>query len=240
MKLSAIYNAWSDSTEWLQKSVGYIKDHVDLIIIVNQSKSYYGEPSTKKLPPIENAVIIDFDKWPSDNPREIQRAKRNAGLNLAIGYGCTHFLTIDCDELYIDFKELKSEYIASGSDGSHVNIETYVAKPNYRVSPPMGYKVPFIHKIYPDHKLGGRYPARVDDTRTYFCHTSVCLSKPMHHMSWVREDIEMKIRNSAAKQNRRNDAILRDVQHLLKHGPENYQSEYFRGRFFVETEKSLY
>ena len=157
------------------------------------------------------------------------------GLEIAKEKGATHFLLMDTDEFYPDFAELKQEYIDSGCEGSVCKIETYIAKEEYRLTPMMPFHVPFIHKLEKNTILGGKYPYKCDRTRVVESKSVALLSKFMHHMSWVRDDLDRKIRNSSAKLGRRNDLIKEEVQYLLDNGPKGYKSRYFHGRFITEV-----
>jgi len=234
MVLAAIYNVW-DGEEHLLQSVKYIIDEVDIIIILTQNVSNFQERYTPNLVPIEklNSDKIHYIKYNPDfahtdidvgYKNEIQ--KRQLGVEIAKISGASHFLLLDTDEFYPDFAELKKEFIESGAHGSAVTIETYVFKENYRVIPPMRYYVPFICELKKNTVLGGHFQYKVDQTRSVPLGSCVLLSHPMHHMSWIRDNLERKLRNSSARHTRRNQLIVDDCE-MLKAKGLPYKSKYF-------------
>jgi hypothetical protein len=240
MVLAAIFNVW-DGEEHLKKAIDYVKDDVDYIIIVSQTVSNFGEEYTPDLGFLYDikdeydVYLWDFAPDPELDAFANETAKRQDGVETAKDLGCTHFILMDCDEFYPDFKELKAEYIESGADGSVCEIETYVAKENYKLYPPMPFKVPFIHKLTKDTVLGGTYQYSCDKTRVTKCVSVHTMSKPMHHMSWVRDNLDRKIRNSSARDFRQNDKIKEDVAYLMENGPKGFKSKYFHGRIILEV-----
>lgn len=231
MKLSAIYNVW-DGVELLAGSINCIKDHVDLIIIVYQPVSNFGEEYN----PIDdiNEALDSISGLPeiilTQYTIEIEagalneKAKRNQGLLISKINNCTHFLHLDCDEYYKDFSEAKKLYIESGSAGSVCKLWTYFKHPTFRLAENEGYFVPFIHKLN-DNTVAGKadYPFYVDPTRVINEENVVELPVFMDHFSWVRADIERKIRNSSAKKNLERGTLLKDYySEALVFHPEGY------------------
>lgn len=217
MKLAAIYNVW-DGIELLEGSINCIKDDVDFIIIVSQSISNFGErynPLREIIQAIKNIdrekiIILDFTPNKiAGQSNEIQ--KRNLGLQIAKEFNCTHFLHLDTDEYYQNFRDAKNLYIESGTEGSACRIFTYFKLPTLRFETEDGYYVPFIHKLLPETQAGGDYyPYYVDRTRRINCKEVALLPIHMHHFSWVRNNIERKFRNSSAKNNLERGTMLID------------------------------
>jgi len=206
MKLAAIYNVWDD--ELIEGSIRMICDHVDLIVIVYQDVSNFGEAYS----PAERLFRLQVDNHKiflvKYDPRiEMggflnETAKRNMGLDIARQKKCTHFLHMDCDEYYEDFEAMKALYIRSGRDGSACRMRTYFKLPTLMMDPPEDYYVPFIHKLDEDTVAGHPYyQVYVDPTRRINCRNVVIMPQPMHHYSWVRKDIMRKARNSSANIN---------------------------------------
>ena len=241
-KLCAIYNCW-DSTELLKYSVESIKDHVDLIIIVWQKISNYGE-SFDPEPDIEELITTkiqlnhfypDLKKTGMQNETE----KRNIGLAIARSYQCTHFFHIDADEMYRDFSKLKDAYfrkeeVKPTTDGSVLKIITYFKHPTLSLEKADNYFVPFIHKLNPDTTAGiqNRYPHYVDPTRRINASDVFEITGYMHHYSWVRKDIERKVRNSSAKANIERSQLLQDY-HNPELGPGYFLKDY--GQKLIEV-----
>ncbi len=230
MKLSAIYNVW-DGVELLKGSIDCLKNDVDLIVIVYQTVSNYGE----EMDPTEE-IYQALEGIPTDKIRlelykpecldriaggsEHERMKRNIGLGIAKSNNCTHFLHLDCDEYYVDFKQLKEDYLLSDHQGSVCRILTYFKKPTLRLLNYDNYFVPFIHKLNPGTSVGinNKHPFYVDPTRRVNCNDVILLGhrgEAMHHFSYVRKDIERKIRNSSARKNIFNNNVLEEYNSTL-------------------------
>ncbi len=223
MRLAAIYNVF-DGTELLAHSMRSIKSGVDVFIIVWQSESNFGEfhyPFQKNTVTMTqlneefNCIFVEYKpifKRGTANETE----KRNIGLDKARQLACTHFLFMDCDELYRDFNHAKNQYIDSGKSGSVNSMCTYFKKPTLRLEDYDNYYVPFIHELYDDTKAGPskeKYPFYVDPTRQVN-QTDIhqILFQPMHHFSWCRLDIGLKVRNSSAKANILMSDLVKDYQ----------------------------
>jgi hypothetical protein len=229
MRLAAIYNVW-DSEELLTYSIGSIKDHVDIFIFVFQTKSNYGEeydPTDGIMLALKNNnipyadyVLQKYDPIINLGGTANETEKRNIGIAIAHEYGCTHFLHMDCDEMYQDFGNAKQEYIDSGTDGSVCEMYTYFKKPTLIFENVDNYFVPFIHKLHP-HTISGiqnEYPFYADPTRRINCSSISLIQEKMHHFSYVRKDIERKMRNSSAKINIEKSRYLEYYNSDLKAG----------------------
>lgn len=218
MKLAAIYNVW-DGDELLSGSIDRIKDHVDLVVIVWQSVSNFGEYYN----PVESVVnaslklglkceVFKFEPYFKDGLGN-EKFKRDLGLDIARSNGCTHFLFMDCDEYYSDFGAAKQQYVESGAEGSVCKMFTYFKKPTLRLEKEDNYFVPFIHRLqsYTMAGTGSDYPFYVDPTRKVKCIGPVVeITERMHHFSYVRRDIERKCRNSSARENIAKSQLLND------------------------------
>jgi len=243
-KLAAIYNVF-DSIELLPGSMACLKDHVDLFIVVWQNTSNYGEgyyEFSKLLAPdsfagidLNKIHLLRYDPRVEMGGAMNERAKRVMGLDAARMMSCTHFLHIDCDEYYEDFGAAKDEYLAAGSAGSVVRLWTYFKKPTLRVDRPEDYYVPFIHRIDDLTNTGtSSYPFWVDPTRTVNTSDVKLLENTwMHHYSWVRKDIGLKVRNSSAKKNLQRGTMLQDWN-SPEVGPGFYVRDWQRNLIEVE------
>lgn len=212
MKLACIINVW-DGTEILKYSMKSVKDRVDIFIIVFQNISNFGEYS----PPLSEMELEGYKyRLIYYSPKEWvgfknEREKRNLGLMKARELECTHFFFLDVDECYLNFSRAVNEYIESGADGSVCNMYTYFKEPTLRFENFDNYYVPFIHKLHPNTLAGAPvYPYYVDPTRKVSSSNVVLISEPMHHFSYVRKDIDKKVRNSSAKSNIEKSNLLRD------------------------------
>lgn len=232
MQLAAIYNIW-DGEELLAGSIACIQPYVDIIIIVYQRTSNFGE-AYDPLPAIQLAtktcraegpeiILVEYipQAW-NGAPNEIN--KRNLGLEFAREHFCTHFLHMDCDEYYQDFGAAKQQYIQSGAAGSVCPLYTYFKHPTWRCAEPDGYYVPFIHRLMHNSTAGvSQYPFYVDPTRRINEKDVILLTHHMHHFSWVRTDINRKARNSTARNNIAAGTLIADYNNPhLEQSPSGY------------------
>ncbi len=228
-KLASIYNVW-DGEEMLKYSINSIKNDVDLIVIVYQVVSNFGE-KYDPYPEILDAIQGITDKTqlilytPNSNTGfSNETAKRNLGIEAAKDANCTHFLHLDTDECYKNFTEAKDLYFKSGHKGSACRIFTYFKLPTLRFETEDGYFVPFIHELLPNTKAGNNsYPYYVDPTRRINCGDVVLLDVHMHHYSYVRKDIMRKVNNSSARANIAKGKVVEDY-----HNPEVKAGFYVR------------
>ncbi len=215
MKLIAIYNVW-DGIEILDHSINSIINHVDTIIIVYQSVSNFGEewsplPELQHLITIPKIMFVKFDPIVEMGGSMNERAKRNLGIDFARANKATHFISLDCDEIYEDFGHAKKLYIDSGHRGSVCRLQTYFKKPTFRFDLPEDYYVPFIHQLNEDTRSGSSsYKFYCDPTRNINESDVVELPIFMHHFSWCRKDIMKKARNSSAQGIIKNSTIMND------------------------------
>lgn len=214
MKLAAIYNVF-DGIELLYGSMKCMKDDVDLFIIVWQDVSNFGEKydciKDFKLPDFGCNIIFAKYEPTSINGTYNEILKRNLGIQYAKEEDCTHFLHVDCDEYYDNFNGAKQQYINSGAKGSVCKILTYFKKPTLRLEKEDNYYVPFIHELKSNTHAGAKeYPFYVDPTRKINETDVQLLNVYMHHYSWIRKDIERKVRNSSAKKNIERSQLLQD------------------------------
>lgn len=219
MRLIAIYNVW-DGDELLVPSMKTIINHVDAIIILWQDVSNFGEkyrPNvfSEEIDMLCKVYHLKYDPIIDMGGSMNERAKRNLGLNMARSLGGTHFIAMDCDELYEDFGAAKQMYIeleiAKQIEGSVCRLQTYFKEVTYQFDKPEDYYVPFIHKLNEDTKTGSSsYPYYVDPTRAINTSKVVELPIFMHHFSWCRHNIMRKARNSSAKIKIEKGNILRD------------------------------
>ena len=231
----AIYNVWDDY-ELLEASIKNIKPLVDGIIIVASEQSNTGEFS--EIPEwLDQYQTVFYEPDLKMSQRENETFKRNLGLTKAKKEGYAHFLMMDADEFYEPTEFLKEKELILKNDLAGMVCRTKV----YFKSPTLsaGYDVtlvPFIHKITPDLRFmwNTRYPyafegpkreIRIDPTRQLNITSGVEWSEiTMHHMSWVRKDVNKKIRNSTARQNIERSTIVHDYVN----SKEGYYCEFYR------------
>jgi len=196
--------------------------------VVYQTISNFGNPCDPELIPLLNRLksegLVDelFEYSPKINKgghlNEIQ--KRNIGLALSQGVGCTHHMSMDSDEYYLvlEFENLKKIIIEGDYDSSYCQMQTYYKSWEYSLNPPEEYYVSLIFKIKSDssYVMGYPTPVLVDPTRRMSpTGTPLILKRDevqMHHGSYIRDNIKTKLTNSSASVNFNND-IDRIVNH---------------------------
>jgi hypothetical protein len=215
MKLGVSYNVF-DGEELLEGSIKSIRSEVDYISVVYQTVSNFGNHCDEGLVPLLNRLkndgLIDelFEYKPKINKgghfNEI--TKRNIGLSISEGFGCTHHMAMDSDEFYTkeQFIYMKNIIEEGSYDSSACQMTTYYKEPIYRLEPKEEYYVSLIYRIKPNSQyvIGHPFPVLVDPTRRMDGGKCKIFTKDeveMHHMSYVRNNIEKKVRNSSAKIN---------------------------------------
>lgn len=223
MKLAAVYICWHD-WDLLEYSLKNIRPLVDGVIIVGSETSNYGEKS-----PVPDWPDIYIREPQFRDARNSETDKRNYGLNIARQQGYTHFIPMDADEFYDPADVLWAKGLLNDETvGLVCHCETYFKSPQLTIGKDRTL-VPFIHKITPTlkHEFNMKYPfawedgqIRIDPTRSMNINSGVnFVTISMHHYSYVRKDIQVKIRNSTARSNiqRKQDILLNDLV-LAKEG----------------------
>lgn len=225
MRLAAVYNVF-DGEELLEGSIRQIRPLVDVVILVYQLTSNWGEEHHKlyiTLRDLETAGLVDHFELYQPIPvtsghykaARLEMNKRNKGIAIARDFGCSHFLLIDCDEYYMpaEFEHAKRWIEFCGKVDGQLNfnrhtfcsMDTYLKYPTWKIDPPETYLVPFIQPLNKDlDRWVGCDPVKVqaDPTRIpvdlmpYISFSRELIT--MHHFSWVRRDIGLKLRNSSA------------------------------------------
>jgi hypothetical protein len=225
MKLAAVYNVWADTEGLLELSVRSIINYVDKVFIVYSNYSNSGEniPWALNIPASSKVAYIHYEPLPYISPSVNERFKRIAGLSQARAENYTHILTMDGDEFYTPSDLLNARNIIEADpslNGMVVKSQVYFKRPDLTIGLDTTL-VPFIHKITPTltYQMNRKYPyawvdnvIRIDPTRQFNITSGVMMSKNiiMHHYSYVRKDLEIKIRNSSARGNIENSTIRED------------------------------
>jgi len=217
-KFGISYNVF-DGVELLEDSINHIKKHVDFISIVYQKKSYWGEvisdhdleilKNLKELGLVDS--IVEFNLNPNHAIHVNQINKRNLGKDLSKEFGCTHHMTLDCDEFYTDeqFSYLINWHKENPEKISYCTLRAYYKDTKYMISN-KGYMDNdlYVSCFFPvEYEFVMNYPTsmKVDPTRKVGCGNNQLIYHHdyekiiMHHLSYVRKDIYKKINNAAAK-----------------------------------------
>ena len=223
MKLAAIYNAWGDCQDLLRKSIVNICPVVDLVIVIYSTRSNRGE-EREFLQEVNDPKVVYVNVEPIRHfsPAQNETMKRNAGLDYARANLCTHFLVMDSDEFYLcaDVEREKERMERENLNGLVCGLRVYVKEPTLWCEDHT--LVPFIQKLTPEVSLGDyrHYPFTYDKDRR--CHIDPTRRPShvsrvgwsdvvMHHFSYVRSDMDLKIRNSTANLERSRDVIAKEM-----------------------------
>lgn len=238
MKISASYNVF-DGEELLEKSISSIRDSVDFISVVYQTKSNFGNSCSPDLEDIlydlrDKGIVQKLVKYIPDlnqHPHYNELEKRNIGLKLGIQNNCDYHMSMDCDEFYTkdSLNFIKKTIIEKQLDSIFCEIETYYKTYDTVISPPDATLVPVIYKIDAFSSFVFNSPCKfqnVDPTRrinnkcTIFNKTKLLdrHNAVMHHMSYVRKNIRSKAENSSARVNFENE-----IDNFVEYY-ENYKS----------------
>lgn len=205
-KLIAIWNVF-DGEELLPYSVNAIKEHVDVRIAVLQSISNRGNEYTPSFNHSLFDYVLTFEPDLKKSPMQNETDKRNLGINFAKQLEGSHYILLDCDEVYISREFSRLKKLLANCEYSCVKMYTYYGNPTQRIEPIESYYVPFINKLKATTKVGNNrsYPVLCDPTRkdmTLKHHKDILvLNEPyMHHFSWVRRNLKRKFENSTSEQ----------------------------------------
>lgn len=229
MKLGIAYNAF-DGLELLEASIDSVRDVADYIVVVYQEVSNFGNKADSNAEALITKLFNDgkIDDMVKYEPVKLKKGhgnevdKRNLGISLCEDVNCTHFMTMDVDELY-DKHQLSMAKLVVGSDGldsTGCKMLTYYRSGNYILDPPEEYYVPLIYRIdrLRRFNMNNRWPVPVDPTRRLEPKKIRLFDRSeiqMHHFSYVRKDIRAKLNNSSASVNFSNriEEIARYYEH---------------------------
>jgi ribosomal 30S subunit maturation factor RimM len=228
MKLCAIYCCWADGLDLLPYSVDNISPVVDGVIIIHSVRSNTGQYKEFIYDPLDSKVsMYQYEGTETD--------KRNFGLAKAKQNEFTHFIIMDSDEFYRQEDVIieKERMEANNINGLVCRVKVLFKKPTLCIEDHT--LVPFIHKLYHNIQAGSYkyYPfaydeqgnAHIDPTRRLNCFDRIEMSEVfMYHASWIRSDVNLKIDNSAARNNLRKSSIYKDLE---KAAPGVY-NEFYR------------
>lgn len=219
MKLVLIYIVWHDF-DLLRHSIRNMRRLADGIIVVASTKSNYGEHSP--IPDEFKNSELHVREPRFHVPMHSETDKRNFGLDIARQQGYTHFVMMDADEVYKEDEFQRYKYhmhVFPDVKGLVCLCQTFFKSPTLTIGLDTTL-VPFIHQITPTLKFefNKRFPfawegrqIRIDPTRSLNINSGVeKVEVTMFHYSWVRKDIEIKIRNSTARQNIEKSSLRED------------------------------
>lgn len=201
-----------DGLELLEQSIKSIRQEVDYVNLVWQDISWNGRPSSEDVGAFVQKMknkgladeIIKFTPDISLKAARNEEIKRNIGLEAAKKIGCDYFMTMDCDEFYMqnEMREAKRFILKHNITHSYCCFVCYGLKPTIRLVEPSNYAVHFFCKINEDSRLGSGFGknenrvAVVDKSRElsdfYGAKYYFLQNVKMHHMSFVRRSFSEK------------------------------------------------
>lgn len=215
MKLGAAYNALT-GIELLEHSIRSIRSNVDYIVVVVNNVSKHKvdmRPIVLEVERLRSIGLVDEAIFKGTsvvtpkyhNATLLEGYQRTVGMEMCRENGCTHFMTIDCDELYdgSQFAKAKDEIYRNNYDSSVCRLLSYYKYSNVIIEPMEAYFVPFIYKMnHTDDFSPKRFPYLVDPSRIYTV-GKVREFKPdelvMHHLTYIRKDMLEKLLCSPAE-----------------------------------------
>ena len=212
MRLVAIISAWADTKELLPFCIDNLSPVVNKIIVVYSYLSSHGNynDGLKDQVNTKDCIWSNYEPESGLSTHENETRKRNHGINIARQQGFTHFLIADADEFYKqdEFLREKTRIEENNLNGLVCRLKVYIKEPTLCCDDHT--LVPFIQKLKPETMVGNykKYPftmdseghAHIDPTRRVNHYDRVEMSDIyMHHYSYIRKDMDIKIRNSSAK-----------------------------------------
>lgn len=213
--IAAILNFWDGDCILHFALKNWEKLGIDVIIVYSNSSNYGQIVNNDLILKPYRCHKFKCEPLASLPPRDNETRKRNYGLDKAREMGYKYFIACDCDEFY-----LPEAFDIDIDNGAVVSCETYFKDATLSAGLDVTL-VPFVHKLTPTirHEFNRNYPyawikgnIRIDPTRSLNISSGVVLREDihMHHMSWVRKDIDQKINNSTAKSNIERSTIRED------------------------------
>lgn len=213
----------------------------DGVIVIWSSKSNYGNSDNGKMTKFvidsrfdqravdcskgEHAKQLSFNQCEPEGPTALAKetTKRNHGLTIAKRFDYTHFLIADADEYYLpsEMNAEKKRFDNPNLNGLVHPLKVYIKTPTlwtYDHTLCAG-----IHKLNHNTQCGNfnNYPfaydvggkAHIDPSRRINYTSGVESSQVyMHHASYIRRDINLKIDNSSANLRRSRENIYEDLR----------------------------
>jgi hypothetical protein len=232
MKLTSIINVWVDAMELLPFCLENHLQFCDHVIVVWSMNSNHGKYDDSMLPFICNykndgrVTFHQLEPVAGQSPLFNETRKRNHGIEIAKKSEFTHFLIADADEFYEPdlIHEGKKRFYNSNLNGLVHALKVYIKHPTlwtYDHTLCAG-----IHKLKHNTQCGNfdNYPfaydtegkAHIDPSRRINYTSGIEMSAVcMHHLSYVRKNIDLKIDNSSANLRRSRQVIydeLRDAK----------------------------
>ena len=231
MKLASIINVWACCIELIPFCIKNHLEFCDGVIVVWSQYSNHGVKNDAVLEYIlgngKDSRVQFMQLEPvSGTPLMNETRKRNFGIENARLEAYTHFLVSDADEFYIpsEMNTEKERFNNPNLNGLVHRLKVYIKSPTLYTNDHT--LICGIHKLSKDTCCGSfkDYPyaydsegkAHIDPSRRLSYTSGIEYSEVyMHHYSYVRKNIDLKIDNSSANLRRSRQVIydeLRDAK----------------------------
>lgn len=228
LKFGVSYNVF-DGFELLEDSIIQIRDVIDYISVVYQKKSNWGNDAHPLQEEILNTLLsnglIDelylYDAPTNkENPKLNEIEKRNIGLELSKEHGCTHHMTMDCDEFYLKAEMLELiKWCNNNPDKTTYGFYIdYIKTPSIRIGNSLSQTmISLFIPILNDVVYSWNYkipiivdPSRITNTTDYEIIPSEMIT--MHHMTMIRKNIKTKIMNAGKRRHMTDEQLTESVK----------------------------
>lgn len=212
-----------DASELLEPIIKEIREEVDVINLIWQKKSYWGNKiDPKDLEELHRLKregladeLIEFKPDFTKYSREQECDKRNMGIQLMRNKKVSHVISSDADEFYDieQFKRAKDIINEKKYSNTYCSYVNYYKDTYHYLVYPFRPLVPFIHSTFFRYKYNGSSPGPTDPTRRIDNPTNIGMyvfpdeEIRMGHLAWVRKDIKKKLVNWSAK-NHFDDSLI--------------------------------
>lgn len=207
MKLGISYVVF-EGEELLGFAIRSIREHIDFVSVIYQTTSYFGNlcrpellttlQNLKKIGLIDELIHFEPDLGKRSRLNEVE--VRNLGLQRSIEYGCTHHISADVDEFYLPEQLDFAKRTIMDHDCSVVSLHNYYKEPTFLILPHQKHLVSFIHPVTTKYEINDTFPYKIDITRRMTPSANCRLFNQdefvVHHMTYVRKDIKIKLYNS--------------------------------------------
>lgn len=206
-----------DGGEHLEPILKLIRNYIDVVIVMYQKNSYFGNPildeDYNEMNRLKNNgwidEIIEFSGDIKKDARHQETDKRNIGNNiLRDKYKCSHILNIDSDEYYLpnDFKNTIDYINDNKFQYTYCRYINYYHDFGHYIVYPFKNYVPFICNSNIVFTYNAVNPCATDPSRRignnpFYISTEILSEKIilMHHASWIRKNLRNKLNNWSAK-----------------------------------------
>lgn len=229
MKLASIISTWADTMCLLPYCIANHLQFADAVIVVWSQYSNHGNKDDSVLEYIAanghdtRVYFNQVEPIRGQTPLANETRKRNYGIDVVRNIGFSHFLIADADEMYIpsEMNDEKSRFNNPNLNGLVHPLKVYIKNPTLWCDDHT--LVCGIHKLNKSTYCGNfaEYPfaydskgnAHIDPSRRLSYTSGIEMSEVyMHHFSYCRKDINLKINNSSANLKRSKSVILEELR----------------------------